>query len=499
MSLLQHPSSNYIGGRFVAIPGESIVSRDPADPSRIVWSGSPIASLVDDAVAAARKACPEWAATPLEQRIIFLKRWAEITTKRAADIAGLITDEIGKTLAESMLEAKLLGEKVNITLDRVSLGRVTDYEVPLAASRKGIARFKPHGVMAVIGPFNFPAHLPNGHFVPALLVGNTIVFKPSEKTPGVGQIIAEMMHEIGVPAGVFNLAQGGADIASRLVNHNDIDGILFTGSWPIGRKILEANLDRPGRIIALEMGGNNPSVVMNDAHLKQAVVENVRAAFITTGQRCTCTRRIIVHRKIADRFIPAFCKAASTLTVGPGRSPNPVFMGPLINRAAVDAALAFQRDLAARGGRILVQSTPMESPTNGCFITPGVIEVDRFTREHDREVFGPIAQIAIVNNLDEAISQANATQYGLAASIFTASRVTFETSFRNCRSGCINWNTGTAGASGKLPFGGLGHSGNHRPAGAFSVDYCAYPVANMLEGSAEVIVPSGMLWEDRWL
>jgi succinylglutamic semialdehyde dehydrogenase len=207
-----------------------------------------------------------------------------------------------------------------------------------------------------------------------------------------------------------------------------------------------------------------------------------------------------VQRGIAERFIPAFCKAASTLTIGPGRSSDaPVFMGPLINRAAVDEALAFQRELAARGGRLLVQSTAMDSPTGGCFITPGVVEVDQFTLEHDCEVFGPIVQIAIVNDLSEAIEQANATQYGLAASIFTASRDTFETFFRNCRSGCINWNTGTAGASGKLPFGGLGRSGNHRPAGAFSVDYCAYPVANMVEASADVAVPGGMLWDDRWL
>ena len=206
-----------------------------------------------------------------------------------------------------------------------------------------------------------------------------------------------------------------------------------------------------------------------------------------------------LHKRIADRFIPAFCKAASTLTVGPGRSETPVFMGPLINRAAVDAALQFQSDLIARGGRTLVQSTEIRTPHNGAFVTPGVIQVDRFAADHDCEVFGPIVQIALVSDLDDAIAQANATQYGLAASIFTASRDTFETFFHQCRSGCINWNSGTAGASGKLPFGGVGHSGNHRPAGAFAVDYCAYPVANMVDASADVTVPAGMLWEDRWL
>jgi len=499
MPPLQHPSSDYIAGRFLPIPGVSIASRDPSNPSRIVWSGSPNLAHVDQAVAAARGALPVWAAASLDDRVALLKRWAEITSRRAGDIASLITDEMGKTLSESLAEAKLLADKVAITLDKISLGRVSDYDVPLTASRKGVCRFKPHGVMAVIGPFNFPAHLPNGHFVPALLLGNTIVLKPSEKTPGVGQLLAELMHEIGVPPGVFNLVQGGGDVAANLVAHDGIGGILFTGSWPVGRKILEANLDHPGRMIALEMGGNNPAVVMNDAHLKQAVIECVRSAFATTGQRCTCTRRILVQRGIADRFIPAFCKAASTLTVGPGRSETPVFMGPLINRAAVDAALGFQRDLVSCGGRILVQSTAVESSSNANLITPGVVEVDGFTLDHDCEVFGPIVQMAIVDDLATVIDQANATRYGLAASIFTASRDTFETFFRGCRSGCINWNTGTAGASGKLPFGGVGHSGNHRPAGAFSVDYCAYPIANMVETSGAVAVPEGMLWDDRWL
>jgi succinylglutamic semialdehyde dehydrogenase len=329
------------------------------------------------------------------------------------------------------------------------------------------------------------------------------VFKPSEKTPAVGQLLAELMDQIGLPPGVFNVVQGGGDIASALVNHDHINGILFTGSWPVGRKILHANLDRPGRIIALEMGGNNPSVIMNDAHLKQAVIENVRSAFATTGQRCTCTRRIIVQSGIARKFIPAFCKSASTLLIGPGRSTTPVFMGPLINDDAVQAVLNHQRRLHDCGGRVLLQAAHLEKVSDyisgGHFITPGVVEIDRFTLQNDCEVFGPFVQIAIVNNLDEAIEQANASQYGLAASIFTADDASYEQFFRRCSAGCVNRNTGTAGASSKLPFGGVKRSGNHRPAGAFSVDYCAYPVANLIERSSEVALPAGMQWEDRWI
>ena len=352
------------------------------------------------------------------------------------------------------------------------------------------------GVMAVIGPFNFPAHLPNGHFVPALLLGNTVVLKPSEKTPGVGQALAELMHETGLPRGVFNVVQGGPATASRLVGHDGIDGILFTGSWPVGRRILEANLDRPGRIVALEMGGSNPAVVMPSADLKQAVVECVRAGFATSGQRCTCTRRVIVHRAVADRFVPLLCKAASTLLVGPGRASEPVFMGPVVSAAAADAVLRAQERLVASGARILLESSRLDRP--GHFVTPGIAQVERFEPERDEEVFGPLVQLAVVDELDEAIEQANASRYGLAASVFTADDAEWDAFFDRVRAGCINRNTGTAGASSKLPFGGLGHSGNHRPAAAFSVDYCAFPVASMVETSRDVSVPAGMLWDENW-
>jgi succinylglutamic semialdehyde dehydrogenase len=498
---LRQPPGDFITGRWIPLidsGGEAIASRNPARPDQVIWEGRPCMEHVDAAVRSAREAAPGWARATMDDRIAVLRRWQEVTAKHAQDLAGLITDEMGKTLAESLFEAKALAGKVDITLDDFSIGRVSEYEVAVSKSRAGWCRFKPHGVMAVIAPFNFPAHLANGHFVPALLMGNTIVLKPSEKTPAVGQMLAEMMEEAGIPRGVFNLVQGAGDIAAALVSHPDIDGILFTGSWPVGRKILEANLDRPGRIVALEMGGNNPSVVMNDAHLKQAVIENVRAAFATTGQRCTCTRRVIVQSEIAERFIAAFCKAASTLIIAPGRTPNS-FMGPLAVSQAVEDTLNFQRELASQGGRILLESAAIDNPDGGHFISPGVVEVERFTLDRDCEVFGPLAQVCIVDSLDDAIEQANATWYGLTAAIFTTSDESYERFFHEVKAGCINRNTGTAGASSKLPFGGLGKSGNNRPAAAFSVDSCAYPIANMIEYAVDAPVPEGMTWDERWV
>jgi succinylglutamic semialdehyde dehydrogenase len=487
---LQGEPSNYIDGAFVALPGDAIIVRDPSDGTSVVWHSGERVDDVDRAIRGARAAQPAWAARPLEERVEALRRYAAATVRHLDRIADRITREMGKIRSESVLEAKLLADKVAITLDEISMSRVRGYDVAVNATRSGLCRFRPHGVMAVLGPYNFPAHLPNGHFIPALLLGNAVILKPSDKTPGVAQILAECMHEAGIPAGVFQVVQGGASVAKALVAHEDLDGILFTGSWPVGRAILEANLDRPGRIVALELGGSNPAVVMPSAHLRQAVIECARAAFATTGQRCTCTRRIIVDRRIADAFLKDFCTVASTLLVGPGFSKDPVFMGPIVNQLSADAVLAEQAALARSGGRVLVAATRMERP--GSFVTPSVVEVERFDRATDRETFGPLVRVAIVDGLDAAIEQANATPYGLAASIFTSDRAEYDRFFAACRAGCINWNNGTAGASSKLPFGGLGHSGNHRPAAAFSVDYCAYPVASMVETSDGAAVPEGM-------
>jgi succinylglutamic semialdehyde dehydrogenase len=480
-----------------------------------VWSAGPELSHVDAAVDAARAAFPAWARLARDRRSAVLRRFQEICKARQNEMAGIICDEVGKVIWESMGEATALSSKVDITLETDETGglkRVAGYE------------FRPHGVMCVLGPFNFPAHLPNGHIVPALAMGNTVVFKPSDKAPGVGQLLAEFFQEAieaevggelpGRGGGVFNLVHGGAPIAQALVAHDRIDGILFTGSWPVGRSILHANLDNPGRIVALEMGGNNAAVVMPDADLHQAAIEITRCAFNTTGQRCTSTRRAIVHRDIADRIIPAICKAASNLIIGDPRAKHPVFMGPIINAAAREACLRFQADLRSAGGEVLVEASAPQrigvegELEDGFYVTPSVVRVDRFTTSNqgpgkdagcDVELFGPQLRISVVSSLDAAIEQANASRYGLAASIFTSDQKSADRFLFEARAGCLNVNTGTAGASSRLPFGGLGHSGNHRPAGSFSLDYCAYPVGAMIESGSAAQIPDGMRFDAAWL
>lgn len=519
---LAHPPSDLVGGAWAPIAGDALVSRSPSCPADVVFACTPRTAHVHEAVAAARRALPAWSRAPREVRFAALRRFADLSKAHAPAMAELIVSEVGKAMWESAGEAGLLGGKVEITLDDTPSGplrRVTPFDLPLSATRTGTCDYRPHGVMAVIGPFNFPAHLPCGHIVPALAMGNTIVFKPSDKTPAVGQKLVELfdgaLREVApaIAPGVINLVQGGADIAGALCAHPGLDAIAMTGSWAVGRRILEANLDRPGRLIALELGGSNPAIVMDDADLKQAAIEIVRCAFNTTGQRCTCTRRAIIHESVAGRLIPAIAKAASQLVITPPRQ-KPCFCGPVIAEPARRAVLSFQARAAKAGAQIIAEASAMDAPalSGGYYVSPSIMQVDRFTSAPgdvhggepfdpgcDEEVFGPLLRIAVVRSLDEAIEQANATRYGLAASIFTRDPAAMDRFLHEVRAGCLNVNTGTAGASSKLPFGGLGLSGNHRPAGSTALDYCAYPVANMVENSGGSTLAEGMRFEEGWL
>jgi succinylglutamic semialdehyde dehydrogenase len=489
LAYLTQPPSDYVDGAFRPLVGDVITTRDPAQPSQVVWTGTPVAAHAEEAVAAARRALPAWRARSFDERRSFLERWREACLRNARRLSAAISREIGKVTWEAELEAKIVAEKVTITLEDRVLARVAGFEVAAGVGKTGICAFRPHGVMAVLGPYNFPAHLPNGHIVPALLVGNTVVFKPSEKGASVGQLLAEIAAEVGFPEGVFNVVQGGGAIASRLATHPDVDGVLFTGSFPVGRRILEANLDTPGRLIALEMGGSNPAYISAHADLRRAAIECVRAAYATTGQRCTCTRRILVDEAIADRFMPMFLKLTSTLVVAGADDGVPAFMGPLVTNDARDAVLRAQASLASRG-RLILEASPLDR--EGFFLAPGAAELERFSLDEEGdEIFGPFVQFARVRGVDDAIAQANATRFGLAASIFTNDEREWHAFREGSRAGCVNWNTGTAGASSKLPFGGTGRSGNHRPAGAFAVDACAYPVATMID-TAELAIPQGM-------
>lgn len=502
MNTPSHPcieGRNLIGGRWTPIPGDAVVSRMPAMPARAVWSGASPMVHVEEAVAAARRAAPAWAKAGMEFRRRALLAFRSLAESHVDALTALIRDETGKPTWDAKAEAQLIAAKVDVTLEEgphAAMSRVASFEVPITATRAGRCWFRPHGVMAVLGPFNFPMHLPNGHIVPALAMGNTVVFKPSDKAPACGQMLADLLQRAlescGAPPGVVNLVHGGAEVASALAAHDGIDGVLFTGSWAVGRRIALANLDRPGRILALEMGGNSPAAILPDADLDQAVAECVRSAFVTAGQRCTCTRRVVVHRDVADEVMARLDRAAGALSVGDPGSDPPVFMGPVIAESARRSLLETHDALAsAAGSKVVRAMRALDLPGGGWYLSPGIMRVERFVRSgpggpitsggDDVEVFGPLLRVTVCDTPEAMLEQCNATSYGLAASVFTQSPEWTAMFVDGLRAGCINVNTGTAGASSKLPFGGLGLSGNHRPAGAFSIDYCAHPIAGMVE------------------
>ncbi len=467
----------------------SLESRSPADPDDVVGR-YPLAgaSEVDAAVARARRAFPAWRDAGAEPRAAVLRRFAELAGACEDELARLLAREVGKALWDARGEAKLLPAKVGVTLAE-GMQLVAPME-PAAGAR---AEFHPRGVLAVLGPFNFPLHLPNGHLVPALATGNTVVFKPSELAPACGERLAGLFLEAGVPEGVVEVVHGGRDTGGALATHEDVDGVLFTGSWAAGRALAEATLDHPGKLLALEMGGNNAVIVLGDADLDLAVAETALSVAATTGQRCTCARRIFVARERLDAFSEKLSCVLGGLRVGPPLEDG-VFMGPLVSPSAWQGVSAWRERAVEAGGERLLLAQPDLPPP---YVGAGLVRFATTEQEHPyqrEEIFGPEAALYPVDDLDHAIAAANDSDYGLACSVFTRSRPSYERCVGRIRVGCLNWTKATVGASGKLPFGGLGKSGNDRPAGVTSTVYCTVPQAH-LESTADFdpeTLPPGM-------
>lgn len=472
--------SHFIDGRWAEGSGPAFESHDPVTGD-VVWHGAAAgAGEIDRAIAGARNAWETWAELPIEQRIGFLTRFAEGLKSRRAELAEAISREVGKPKWEALSEVDSMIGKVPVSIDAFhERRRPVDRE---AAGGIAATRYKPHGVVAVFGPFNFPGHLPNGHIVPALLAGNTVAFKPSELTPLVAQRTIEVWESAGLPPGVLNLVQGGRETGSALANHPGIDGLFFTGSEAVGRALSRALADHPEKILALEMGGNNPLIVHEAADVDAAAYLTIQSAFLTAGQRCTCARRLIVPvGSSGDAFLRRLSEMASQIRVGRYTDEPEPFMGPVISPGAADRVLAAQAEFQRNGGRTILETRRLGS--SRAMLSPGLIDVTSVPDRPDAEIFGPLLQVIRVADFDAAIREANRTRYGLAAGLLSDRRDLYERFFRQIRAGVVNWNRQTTGASGALPFGGVGLSGNHRPSGLFAADYCSYPVASLEQGS----------------
>ena len=477
--------SNFINGEWLAGSGPELVTLDPST-GRQSWSSN--ASMPDDvahAARAARASFGQWASTPLEERVAICVRFRDLLRQHAEELAHIIAEEVGKPLWEARTEVATMAAKVDISVQ--AYGARTGEIAAKVADGSAVLRHRPHGVFGVFGPYNFPGHLPNGHIVPALIAGNTVVFKPSEYAPRTAIKTVQLWQQAGVPAGVVNLVNGARDTGIALGAEPLLDGVLFTGSCQTGISLHKQFGGQPGKMLALEMGGNNPLVVWDVTDIDAAVHHTVMSAFISAGQRCTCARRLVVQDTPAGAaFIQRLVEIAATLAVGASDAQPQPFMGPVVSSAVAARLVQAQADMVAKGGVTLLQMRQLDP--NAGYVTAGIVDVTDAQGIADEEWFGPLLQVVRVASFDAAIEVANATEFGLAAALLSNDESLWKRFSVQARAGIVNWNRPTTGAASSAPFGGVGKSGNHRPSAYYAADYCAYPVASI--ETAELAMPA---------
>jgi succinylglutamic semialdehyde dehydrogenase len=468
--------SHFINGCWEIGSGEYFEKNNPSDNS-LIWTGH-VGSEQDVtlAVNAAREAFPKWAATELQERITLLQHFAENLAKQATQLSQIISQETGKPEWETKTEVQAMINKVKISIQ--SYHERTGAKVTSIADGQAVLRHRPHGVLAVFGPYNFPGHLPNGHIVPALLAGNCVVFKASELTPWTAQLTLEIWQRSGLPNGVLNLVQGAKETGMLLSNHHGIDGLLFTGSANTGYQLHRQLAGQPEKILALEMGGNNALIVESFEHLDAAVNIAVQSAFISAGQRCTCARRLLVQAGAeGDQFIARLIAVTSEITVGKWDAQPAPFMGSVISNQAADNLLAVEQNLCSLGAISLLKLTRLQA--GSALLSPAIVDVTGVENLPDEEYFGPLLSIIRYQDFTQAIEIANQTRFGLATGLISTQRGDFERLLIEARAGIVNWNKPLTGASSNAPFGGIGASGNHRASAYYAADYCAWPMASM--------------------
>ncbi|WP_286234582.1 succinylglutamate-semialdehyde dehydrogenase [Thalassotalea sediminis] len=471
---MTHPIQ-FIDGQWLEGHGTEFTSVNPAK-NTVIWQGNAASEQqVDQAINAARNAFSAWSTTPLEARIALTERFAEILADNKEALATTIAQETGKPLWETRTEVGAMIGKIAISIKAYN-ERTSTVENPMPGA-KAFIRHKPHGVVAVFGPYNFPGHLPNGHIVPALIAGNTIVFKPSELTPLTAQLTMKLWQEAGLPAGVINMVQGEVATGKALANHQQIDGLFFTGSSTTGKLLHEQFGGLPGKILALEMGGNNPLIVKDVEDIDAAVHDILQSAFISAGQRCTCARRLFIqNNEQGDAILAKLIESTKAIKIGYFDDEEQPFIGSMISEKAALGLVSAQEALIKLGAKPLVKLSHKESGTG--FVTPGIVDVTGVDIP-DEEHFGPLLKVYRYDDFDAAIDEGNNTSFGLSAGLLADSEADYQHFFSRIRAGIVNWNKPITGASSAAPFGGIGDSGNHRASAYYAADYCAYPVASV--------------------
>ena len=468
-------AAQFINDLWSAGEGAAFNSVNPAK-NEVIWTANSASEQqVDTAVKSARNAFFSWSDLSFKERLNIVKKFGEVLGENKEQMADAIAKETGKPIWETRTEVGAMMGKIAIS-EKAYHERTGTVENAMPVG-KAVIRHKAHGVVAVFGPYNFPGHLPNGHIVPALLAGNTVVFKPSELTPMVAELTLKLWQQAGLPAGVINLVQGEVETGKALASHRGIDGLFFTGSSRTGHFIHEQFSGQPGKILAIEMGGNNPLIVKDVADTKAVVHDIIQSAFISSGQRCTCARKLFLPQgEQGDLILSQLIAATKAIKVGFYDDQEQPFMGSMISIGAAKSMVAAQSQLIELGATSLVELVHTE---NTGFVSPGILECTKVSDFPDDEHFGPLLKVFRYTDFDQAIELGNDTAYGLSAGLLSDNSEDYDYFLRRVRAGIVNWNRPITGASSAAPFGGIGASGNHRASAYYAADYCAYPVASV--------------------
>lgn len=449
---------NYIGGKWLAAAnGETTPDVNPANTEEVL-ALFPLAGREDaaQAVDAAAHAFPAWSKMPMPKRGDILHQAARLLEERVGEVAAALTREEGKTFAESKGEVL---RAVSILRYYASETMQPTGEIyPSAAANTLLyAERVPIGVVALITPWNFPIAIPTWKLAPALAYGNTVVLKPAELTPLTAWHLVDVLEKAGLPPGVLNLVVGrGSQAGRELVENQQVKAISFTGSNEVGAQIAAQAATR-GAKVQLEMGGKNPTVVLADADLEQAVELTIAGAMLSTGQKCTATSRVIVQREVADEFRDRLVTRAETIRVGDGMAPD-TYMGPLVNAAAEQRVLDYIKVGQAEGARLLTGGVKLRGDAyeRGYFVAPTVFDkVAPEMRIAQEEIFGPVVGLIEARDFDEAVRLANETRFGLSASVVTRDLNLALRFVREVEAGIVHVNSQTAGAEPQVPFGGF--------------------------------------------
>ena len=473
---------NYINGKWVK--GQNVFQTiNPATEELVADIAQAELSDVDAAVNAAKEAFKAWRLVPAPLRGEMLFKVGDLLKQRKEELAQLLTRDMGKVIAEARGDVQ---EAIDMAYFMGGEGRrLLGYTAPVGMTNKfGMAVRDPSGVVGLITPWNFPIAVPSWKIFPALVAGNTIIWKPSPETPAISAAFVKVFEEAGLPAGVFNLLLApGAEVAKALVNHPDVRVLSFTGSTTTGRSIAESAA-RLNKKVSLEMGGKNAIIVLDDANMDLVVDASLWAAFGTTGQRCTAASRLIVQKGIASKLKEALAERTKKLKLGNGLDPK-VDIGPVINKGALERIHDYVQIGQKEGARVLVGGTiasvspsvsvresVTESVGKGFFYAPTLFDgVKPGSTLEAEEIFGPVLSIIEVDSLEEAIEVNNRSKYGLSTSIFTQDVNQAFTAMRDIFTGLVYINHGTTGAEIQFPFGGVRGTGNgHREAGQAALE-----------------------------